>query len=173
MGFLFFRFGWTPASKPTGLCSSIPVFFAVLGEGGWERREGDGDEDLTVYGGCGGDGGGGDGDGLRVMGWLSARFIFPLRRHFFDFPLRRHFFDFPHMKCWVFFCYLLRFLYPLGVPNGAVLFEYLVHGFECLIRKFLFWRFFCFFGSVFGSRICIGFCFQRLQYEGSNRFSQI
>ena len=27
--------------------------------------------------------------------------------------------------------------------------------------------------SVFGSRICIDFCFQRLQYEGSNGFSQI
>ena len=33
--------------------------------------------------------------------------------------------------------------------------------------------FFCFSGLVFGSRICINFCFQRLQFEGSNEFSQI
>ena len=33
----------------------------------------------------------------------------------------------------VFFCYLLRFLYPLGVQNGSVLFEYLFHGCEYLI----------------------------------------
>ena len=33
--------------------------------------------------------------------------------------------------------------------------------------------FFCFSGSVFGSRICIDLCFQRLQFEGSNEFSQI
>ena len=33
--------------------------------------------------------------------------------------------------------------------------------------------FFCFSGSVVGSHICIDFYFQRLQYEGSNEFSQI
>ena len=33
----------------------------------------------------------------------------------------------------VFFCYLLRFLYPLGVQNGSVLFESLFHGCEYLI----------------------------------------
>ena len=61
-----------------------------------------------------------------------------------------------------FFCYLLRFLYPLGVQNGSVLFEYLFHGCEYLIRVSLFCIFFCFSGSVFGSRVCFGFCFQQL-----------
>ena len=32
------------------------------------------------------------------------------------------------MKCWGFFCYLLRFLYMLGVQNDSVLFESLFHG---------------------------------------------
>ena len=76
------------------------------------------------------------------------------------FPSSASFFRFPSYEMLGFFCYLLRFLYPLGVPNGAVLFEYLVHGFECLIREFLFWRFFllfCFsfwvteFASIFAS----------------------
>ena len=61
-----------------------------------------------------------------------------------------------------FFCYLLRFLYPLGVQNGSVLFESLFHGCEYLIRESLFCNFFCFSGSVFGSMVCFGFCFQRL-----------
>ena len=61
-----------------------------------------------------------------------------------------------------FFCYLLRFLYPLGVQNGSVLFESLFHGCEYLIRESLFWNFFGFSGSVFGSRVCFDFCFQRL-----------
>ena len=61
-----------------------------------------------------------------------------------------------------FFCYLLRFLYPLGVQNGSVLFESLFHRCEYLIRESLFCNFFCFSGSVFGSRVCFGFCFQRL-----------
>ena len=61
-----------------------------------------------------------------------------------------------------FFCYLLRFLYPLGVQNGSVLFESLFHGCEYLIRESLFYNFFCFSGSVFGSRVFFGFCFQRL-----------
>ena len=47
-------------------------------------------------------------------------------------------------------------------------------GQEYLLLESLFWRFFLLaYGSVFGSRICIDFCFQRLQYEGSNGFSQI
>ena len=41
-----------------------------------------------------------------------------------------------------FFCYLLRFLYPLGVQNGSVLFESLFHGCEYLIRESLFCTFF-------------------------------
>ena len=57
-----------------------------------------------------------------------------------------------------FFCYLLRFLYSLGVQNGSVLFESLFHGCEYLIRESLFCNFFC-SGSVFGSRVCFGFCF--------------
>ena len=61
-----------------------------------------------------------------------------------------------------FFCYLLRFLYPLGVQNGSVLFESLFHGCEYLMRESLFCNFFCFSGSVFGSRVCFDFCFQRL-----------
>ena len=61
-----------------------------------------------------------------------------------------------------FFCYLLRFLYLLGVQNGSVLFESLFHGCEYLIREYLFCNFFCFSGSVFGSRVCFSFCFQRL-----------
>ena len=50
-----------------------------------------------------------------------------------------------------FFCYLLRFLYLLGVQNGSVLFKSLFHGCEYLIRESLFCNFFCFSGSVFGS----------------------
>ena len=61
-----------------------------------------------------------------------------------------------------FFCYLLSFLYPLGVQNGSVLFESMFHGCEYLIRESLFCNFFCFSGSVFGSGVCYGFCFQRL-----------
>ena len=61
-----------------------------------------------------------------------------------------------------FFCYKLRFLYPLGVQNGSILFEYLFHMCEYLIKESLICNFFCFSGSVFGSRVCFGFCFQRL-----------
>ena len=61
-----------------------------------------------------------------------------------------------------FFCYLLRFLYPLGVQNGSILFESMFHGCEYLITESLFCNFFCFSGSVFGSRVCFDFCFQLL-----------
>ena len=47
----------------------------------------------------------------------------------------------------------------------------LVRNIFCL--NLCFGNYFCFSGSVFRSRICIDFCFQRLQYEGSNEFSQI
>ena len=58
-----------------------------------------------------------------------------------------------------FFGYLFQFLYPLGVQNGLVLFESLVHGCEYLIRESLFCNFFGFlvqflghgFASVFAS----------------------
>ena len=61
------------------------------------------------------------------------------------FPYSASFFLFPSYEMLGFFCYLWRFLYPLGVQNGAVLFESLDHGFEYLIRESLFWRFFLLF----------------------------
>ena len=73
------------------------------------------------------------------------------------------------MKYLVFLAIYKIFLYPLGVQKFSVL--YLVRNIFCL--NLCFGDFFCFSGSVFGSRICIDFCFQRLQYEGSNEFSQI
>ena len=48
-----------------------------------------------------------------------------------------------------FFCYLLRFLYPLGVQNGSVLFEYLFHGCKYLRRESLFCNFFLLFWFSF------------------------
>ena len=47
------------------------------------------------------------------------------------------------------FCYLLRFLYPLGVQNGSVLFESLFHGCEYLIRQSQFCNFFLLFWFSF------------------------
>ena len=72
------------------------------------------------------------------------------------------FFRFSSYEMLGFFGYLFRFLYPLGVQNGSVLFESLVYGCEYLIRESLFCNFFWFSGLVFGSRVCFGFCFQRL-----------
>ena len=47
-------------------------------------------------------------------------------------------------------------------------------GQEYFLLESLFWRFFLLaYSLVFGSQICIDFCFQWLQYEGSNGFSQI
>ena len=65
----------------------------------------------------------------------------------------------------------MRFLYPLGVQNGSVLFESLFHGCEYLIRESLFCNFFFAFlvqflghgfASVFASngynmRVAMGF----------------
>ena len=79
-----------------------------------------------------------------------------------SFPSSASFFRFPSYEMLGFFCYLMRFLYPLGVQNCSVLFESLVHGCEFLIRESLFCNFFCFSGLVFGSRACFDFCFQRI-----------
>ena len=79
-----------------------------------------------------------------------------------SFPSLASFFRFLSYEMLGFFGYLFRFLYPLGVQNGSVLFESLVHGCEYLIRESLFCNFFRFSGSVFGSRVCFDFCFQRL-----------
>ena len=79
-----------------------------------------------------------------------------------SFPSSASFLRFPSYEMLGFFYYLFRFLYPLGVQNGSVLFESLVHGCEYLIRESKFCNFFWFSGSVFGSWVCFGFCFQRL-----------
>ena len=42
------------------------------------------------------------------------------------FPSSTSFFRFPSYEMLGFFCYLFRFLYPLEVQNGSVLFESLV-----------------------------------------------
>ena len=137
VGFLFFRFGWTPASKPTGLCSSLPVFLQFWGKGDGREERATATEisQFTEVAAAAT-------ATLRLAGnGLTFRTIY--------FPSSASFFRFPSYEMLGFFCYLLRFLYPLGVPNGAVLFEYLVHGFECLIREFLFWRFFLLFWFSF------------------------
>ena len=74
--------------------------------------------------------------------------FFPIRRYS-SFSLKSEILMYEMLG---FFGYLLRFLYPLGVQNGSVLFESLFHGCEYLIRESLFCNFFCFSSSVFGSR---------------------
>ena len=73
------------------------------------------------------------------------------------------------MKYLVFFGYLSNIFVSVG---SSKIFGYvLVRNILCVILCF--GDFFCFSGSVFGSQICSDFCFQRLQFEGSNEFSQI
>ena len=137
VGFLFFRFGWTPASKSTGLCYSLPVFLQFWGKGDG-REERATTTEISQYTEVAA----AATATLRLAGnGLAFRTIY--------FPSLASFFRFPSYEMLGFFFYLLRFLYPLGVPNGAVLFEYMVHGFECLIREFLFWRFFLLFWFSF------------------------
>ena len=145
VGFLFFRFGRTSASKPTGLCSSLPVFlqFWGKGDGREERVTATKISQFTEVAAA-----------ATAMATATAtatlRFAGNgLAFRTIYFPSSASFFRFPSYKMLGFFCYLLRFLYPLGVPNGVVLFEYLVHGFECLIREFLFWRFYLLFWFSF------------------------
>ena len=61
-----------------------------------------------------------------------------------SFPSLALFFRFPSYEMLGFFGYLFRFLYPLGVQNGSVLFESLVHRCEYLTRNLCFVIFFFF-----------------------------
>ena len=66
-----------------------------------------------------------------------------------SFPSLALFFRFPSYEMLGFFGYLFRFLYQLGVQNGSVLFESLVHRCEYLTRNLCFVIFFFVFWFSF------------------------
>ena len=160
VGFLFFCFGWTLASKPMGLCSPLPVFlqFWGKGDGGEERATATEISPFTEVAAATTAAATTGTAAATATLWLAGN---GLAFRTIYFPSSASFFRFPSYEMLGVFCYLWRFLYPLGVQNGVVLFESLVHGFEYLIRV-CFGDFFCFSCSVVGSRICIDFCFKRL-----------